>query len=140
MAVKLSNLVRVEDIVHAFKNEVPMYTADGVYQVVGVAEGVTASGNHRVDFKRVDTPEGVFRSTEHMQRVEYNTAGEIPHFDPTAHHMTIMADKDTVGYYCTYTVPGLAVVGTPDKPEDVLKRDTYLRKAMYPRISEHEMD
>lgn len=125
MAVNLNNLVRVEDIVHAYKNRVTMYTADGVYRVTRVYDRWFSSGNHRAELHRVDEPNA-------WKGVEYTTAGEVPHFDPSSHHMTLMADKDTV--------PGLPVVGAPDTPEDTIKRDTYLREVMYPRMSEHEMD
>lgn len=140
MAVNLNNLVRVEDIVHAYKNKVPMYTADGVYQVTRVYDRWFSSGNHCADLHRVDDIGNLEHEPNAWKEVEYTTAGEVPHFDPTTHHMTIMADKDTTEYYCTYTAPGLTAVSTPDTPEDTIKRDTYLREVMYPRLREHEMD
>lgn len=129
MAVKLSNLVRVEDIVHAFKNEVPMYTADGVHSVRRVTGWITMSKAdvllRRVDADDDDRPSRVERV------VEYQLDGRLCGWTG-AHHMTIMADAASASYTAAY--PRGA------QPDAVRERDIYLREVMYPRMSEHEMD
>lgn len=123
-------LVKVQNIQDAHRDNIPMYSRDMLYKL----KWIFALGNGRYEVTLFKI--GVHKYEEYGSRVEIicNREGKVLD-QQTNYHLDVFADADSIEYCAKYGgVPSIHI------NDNELSRDEYLRRAMYPRYSEHVMD
>lgn len=131
-------LVRVDNIQQAFDAGLPLYTSNGQYKVERITLSRRLNGVFDVGLSLVEGGDR-HEFMEYMTMAFYQNGVLFAWHDK--HPLNIMADE--VGLYRAEMreQKGRSLVGaTPTNAQDMMKRDDYLREALYPNYTEHVMD